>query len=524
MLRRILPTLLIVALISCAPKKDTNTTTKVDSVHPYSEPRFSDPASFERLKDHFSLLDQLFSDYARENHFPSIAYGLVVGNELVYSGATGVTNVSTNAPATTEHLYRIASMSKSFTAMAILKLRDEGKLSLADPVSKYVPEFAGSGTLTKDSGPITLLHLLTMSAGFPEDNPWGDRQLADADQELLDHVKGGVSFSNAPGLAYEYSNMGFALLGKTISNVSGQPYQKYITENIMAPIGMTHSKWEYTEVPNDDLALGYRWEDGTWKEEPMLHDGVYGAMGGLICSIEDFAKYVSLHLSAWPPRDEDEHGPVRRSSLREMHQPWRVNSMFPQATNRSGKPCPIVAGYGYGLGWRQDCNGTVRVAHSGGLPGFGSHWAIYPEYNIGIISFANHTYGAPGLPNMVALDTLIQLAGLKKRELPPSNILKQRRDEIVKFLPEWKEGDAAIFAENFYMDADLAHRQEEVRKIFTEAGDVLEVTNVIPENQLRGTFTIRGSKKDVKVFFTLTPEAAALVQQLDFSIEEKPTK
>ncbi len=502
----------------CSPKAQETPQLSQESTHPYAEPVFTDPGSFERMKNYFPVIDQLFADVAKKNHFPSIAYGIVVGDSLVYSGATGVANISTNMGASTHALYRIASMSKSFTAMAILKLRDEGSLSLGDPVTKYVPEFAGSGALTTDAGPITVLHLLTMSAGFPEDNPWGDRQLADADQDLLDQVKAGVSFSNVPGLAYEYSNMGFALLGRIISNVSGKPYQQYITENIMVPIGMTHSTWEYSEVSSDVLAPGYRWEDNTWKEEPLLHDGAYGAMGGLICSVEDFAKYVSLHLSAWPPRNGPDNGPVRRSTLREMHQPWRINAMFADAKNRRGEPCPVVGGYGYGLGWRQACNGTVRIAHSGGLPGYGSHWAIYPEYNIGVISFSNHTYGAPTTANMIALDTLIELAGLKKRELPPSSILLQRRDDIRSMLPTWTDEKKEILAENFYLDVDLAHRRAEVARIFSEAGDILDVTSVSPENQLRGAFVVHCSKRDVRVYFTLTPERNALIQQLDFEL------
>ena len=66
---------------------------------------------------------------------------------------------------------------------------------------------------------------------------------------------------------------------------------------------MNDSKWEYTEVPKEKFAPGYRWENEQWKEEPVLHDGIFGAMGGLICSSEDFSKYVAFHLSAWPPRD-----------------------------------------------------------------------------------------------------------------------------------------------------------------------------------------------------------------------------
>jgi hypothetical protein len=244
-------------------------------------------------------------------------------------------------------------------------------------------------------------------------------------------------------------------------------------------------------------------------------------MGGLICSIEDFSKYVALHLDAWPPRNTPESGPVKRSSIREMHQPWRFNNIFADAKTRSGELCPVAIGYGYGLGWRKDCNGLIRISHSGGLPGFGSEWRIYPDYGIGIVSFSNHTYGAPGLPNAIALDTLISIASLKPRVLSPSEILKQRQQEIVKLLPAWSEESLNIFAENFFMDESLKRRKIATQKIYEEVGSVLSVQEVHPENQLRGSFMIICEKKNLNIYFTLTPETEALIQQLDLEVVSK---
>jgi len=504
-------------LLACSPKSE-RPIQHVASKQVYSKPVL-DTASFKKMESAFPVLDKVYKDYMEKNHFPSIAFGVVANGKLVYSNSFGFIDVAKKTPSSAQSMYRIASMSKSFTAMAILKLRDEGKLSLADTVSKYIPEFAKAGSLTTDAQAINIQHLMTMAAGFPEDNPWGDRQLADTDEDLVGLVAQGISYSNAPGVAYEYSNLGFALLGKIIGNVSGKPYQQYITENIMKPIGMNDAKWEYNDVPANKLAHGYRWEDEQWKEEELLHDGSYGAMGGLICSIEDFAKYVSAHLAAWPPRNDEETGPVKRSSIREMHQPWRFNNIFSQNRNRMGEACPVAVGYGYGLNWRKDCTGTVRVAHSGGLPGFGSEWRIYPEYGLGVISFSNMTYGAPGPANSIALDTLIQLAGLKPRTLPPSDILKKRQQQIVETLKSWSDNQLGIFAENFFMDLSLDRWKANAKKIFDETGAIQSVGDVRPENQLRGSFTITCEKKSVEVFFTLTPEADPLVQQLDVWIK-----
>src|SRR5918995_2064792 len=91
---------------------------------------------------------------------------------------------------------------------------------------------------TADAPFITIRHLMTHGAGFPEDNPWGDRQLADTDKDLMDFIGKQISFSNPPGIAYEYSNLGFALQGKIITKVSGMPYQDYIKKHIWEPLGM----------------------------------------------------------------------------------------------------------------------------------------------------------------------------------------------------------------------------------------------------------------------------------------------
>ncbi len=510
---------LILFFLACTNKSPIDVK-PTSSTQAYSVPQWPDATAQERIKDAFPIIEEIYRVQMEKNHYPSIAFGVIANGQLVFSKGLGSINLETKSPSTTRSLYRVASMSKSFTAMAILQLRDAGKLNLLDPVAKYIPEINQAGALTTDAPLINIQHLLTMSAGFPEDNPWGDRQLADTDADLLQLIGKGISFSNVPGTTFEYSNLGFALLGKIITSVSGMPYQKYITENIMKPIGMTDSKWEYLEVPKDRLASGYRWEDNTWKEEALLHDGSYGAMGGLICSIEDYGKYVALHLNAWPARDDGETGPLKRSSIREMHQPWRLIDLFAEAKNRAGKDCPVVVGYGYGLGWRKDCEGKVRVAHSGGLPGFGSEWRILPEYGIGVVSFANLTYGAPGLANAMALDTLIQIAGLKPRILPPSEILKQRKDELIKVIKTWDDNQPDIFAENFFLDLSKENWKANTAKILLEAGPIISVTELKPENQMRATFSMVGEKQTIEIFFTLTPEAEARVQQLDVQIKE----
>lgn len=488
----------------------------------YQPPVFIDPDRMKIIEATFPAIEKIYREYAEKNHFPGLTFGLVVDGKLVYSGGTGYTDVAKKTPATPKSVFRIASMTKSITAMAILKLRDEGKLRLDDPVGQYIPDVAKLGYLTADAPPLTVRNLMTHSGGFPEDNPWGDRQLADTDADLLTFIKGGISFANVPGTTYEYSNLGFAMLGRIITNVSGKPYQQYITDNILKPLGLSHTEWEYTKVPASQLALGYRWLDGNWVEEPLLHDGSYGAMGGLITSIEDFSKYVSFHLAAWPPRNDTENAVLRRSSVREMHLPRTFSGFNPNFKFPGGRATPIVSHYAYGLGWTRDGDGREYVAHSGGLPGFGSQWRMMADYGISVIAFANLTYANIGTVNWAVLDALIT-AGLKPRSLPVSPILAQRKAELVSLLPDWKTGDSnPIFAENFFPDHAIDARRAAAQALFAKVGKVVRVGELVPENQLRGHFLIEGEQASVDVFFTLTPENPALIQQLDLT--EVPKK
>ncbi len=489
----------------------------------YQQPVFADTARLQKIMAAMPVIDGIFKDYATKSHYPGFAYGIVVDGKLVHTGYTGYDDIEKKAEVNSQSAFRIASMTKSFTAMAILKLRDEGKLKLDDPVYLYIPEMKNQPYPTRDAAPATIRELLSHAAGFPEDNPWGDRQLADSDAQMIAMIKKGLSFSNDPGGNYEYSNMGFAMLGYIIKKVSGKTYEQYINENILAPLGMKNTYWEYAKVPAPQLAHGYRWLNSNWVEQPLLHDGTYGAMGGMITTIEDFSKYVSFHLSAWPPNDSEETGPVKRSSVREMQQPWNISGFYPQNKYPSGRACPTVSAYCYGLGWTKDCEGRIMVAHTGGLPGFGSNWRILPDYGIGVISFANLTYANAGYINLEVLDTLITMAGLKPRQLVTSSILTQRRDELVRLLPNWNNAEATgIFAQNFFMDYFPDSLRKEATAIFNKAGKINAIKDVAPENGLRGSFIMEGENSNIQVSFTLTPENPPLIQA--YSIKEVAKK
>ena len=468
----------------------------------YDPPVFKEKERMQKMGEVLAEAHLYYEAAVSSNHLPGLAYGVVVDDSLLFFGGCGTSNIETGEPVTEHSLFRIASMSKSFTAMAILKLRDEGKLSLSDPASRYIPELEQLTYLTADASPVTIFNLLTMTAGFPEDNPWGDRFLDISDGALMEQVAEGISFSTIPSVQYEYSNLGFGLLGHIITQVSDLPFQEYITRNILHPLGMTSTFWEYSEVPEKLLAQGYRWEDERWVAEPMLHDGAFGAMGGLITSIEDFSKYVSYHLSAWPPRSDAEQGPVKRSTLREMH---RLNNPRYLSDPKwfGNDTRPMIQGYGYGL------------------PGFGSSYMFYPQHGIGIMAFSNLTYAGRIVKkvNYRVMKKLDDQDLFSPRTLPVSKILEYKKEQVAQLILSWDpELEKAIVAANFYMDISRERRMNEARQLLNQLGEIVATGPVIPENQLRGSFLLKGKEQNLRVYFTLTPEAEPRIQWLTLEL------
>lgn len=509
-------------IAGCTPQPATEKaplTTVSKSSTTYIPAEGQEQPSIQHIRAASEDIKLLMREHIAERKIPGVAYGVVMNNELIIADAIGLIDLEKQTASATDAVFRIASMSKSFTAMAILKLRDEGKLSLDDFAEDYIPEMRNLNYLTSDAPPIRIFNLLTMSAGFPEDNPWGDRQLDESDQMLMDLMNSGANFSSVTGLRYEYSNTGFALLGNIITRVSGMPYQDYITNNILQPLGMTNTYWEFDDAPADKLVLGYRWEDEQWKLEPMLHDGAFGAMGGLLTTIEDFSKYVSFHLSAWPPRSGPDNGPVRRSSLREMHNPTfaRLNT---RSTDINGEPCASMVAYGFGLRITKYCNGMVQVGHGGALPGFGSNYVFYPEYGVGIMAFGNRTYTGP-YPLRKIEQRLFGGDNLLPRKLPVSDILETRTAQVAELIQTWDPAlEKEILAENFFLDWSKEYRKSEIDKVLAQAGAITSIDPINNYNELRGRFEIQAENGTIEVFYTLTPEADPKVQRLDVRFVE----
>ncbi len=482
----------------------------------HAQNQFSDPQRRQKLAAAFPEIDRLFSSFMERLQPPGAVLGVVIDGELVWVKAAGVREKTNNAPVTADSVFRIASMTKSFTAMAILKLRDERKLTLDDPVAKYIPELAKLSYPTTDSPVLTIRHLLTHSEGFPEDNPWGDRQLAQSDDTMRAWLRAGIPFSTSPGTAFEYSNYGFAILGQIVAKVSGRPYPDYVRDNILRPLGMNASTFEQTSVSAQHIALGYRREGDTWKPEPILAHGSFGAMGGLWTNAHDLARYVAFLMSAFPPRDEVERGPIKRSSAREMQQAWRPS---PASAFRSTTDARLqlgVSAYGYGLGVSDDCRFGYVVGHGGGLPGYGSLMRWLPEHGVGLIGMSNQTYqGFNSLFNDV-LSALHRTGALQPRSVQPSQALLKAQADVSQLILKWDDNLAnRVAADNLFLDIAADVRSSRWKGFAERHGTCRPATSIKPENALRGEWRMTCDRGWLDVFITLAPTMPPKVQLIN---------
>ena len=475
---------------------------------------FQDPERRAKLLAALPEVEKAMAAHAAAKKFPASAVGLVIDGELVWSKGWGERAPGGAAP-DLDTVFRIASLTKSFTALAILRLRDDGKLVLEDPVAKWIPELAGMPKATADAPEITLRHLLTHSEGFPEDNPWGDRQLARSDAFLSAMAKAGIPFSHAPGVAFEYSNTGFALLGQVVARASGMRYRDYVDAKILRPLGMTSTYWEASAVPPGRLARGYRREGDALVEEPVLADGAFDSMGGLFSTVRDLARYTAYFLSAWPPRDDPDGGPVKRSSVREMQQAARFigASAKPPA---EGRPLTLsVTGYGYGLGVITSCSFRHVVTHGGGLPGFGSQMFWLPEHGVAFVGLANLTYAGWFAGIGDAVSALEKTGALKPRVPQPSPALRAAQSAVDGLYDRWDDAAFdALAAENLALDTPREKRRAAFAALAAKHG-ACKPGALEAENALRGSWTRACESGDIVLKVTLAPTRPPKVQVLE---------
>ena len=488
-------------------------------------PQTSPPpqAPMRSLDSVIPAIDAHFRQFMEAGHVPGLVYGIVRDGQLVHVGTMGVQDLEQRRPVTADSLFRIASMSKAFTALAILKLRDEGRVDLDSPVEAYVPELRGWRYPTSDSPRIRVRDLLSHTGGLVTDNPWGDRQQMLPEDAFTQMLRDGVPMSRSPGLAHEYSNFGYALLGRIITNVSGQPYDRYIREQIMLPLGMTSTVYEIGDSPLERRSIGYRWENDRFVREPDMPHGAFGAMGGVETSASDYARWTAFLLDAWPARDGPETGPIRRSSVRELAQGLNFIQTNERAGIAGGPVCRFASAYGMGMRVSQDCDLGLTVSHGGGYPGYGSHLLLVPNSGIGIFAFANRTYA--GSSRQTLLSALeLHRAGLARPR--PEAVSADLASAYALAGDMYRRGSVEAaqdrLAMNFLMDRSVANWARHLAGIREQTGECRTDSPVIADGAMAGYFEWECERAELRGYVLLAPTRPATIQQLEFMVLPRP--
>jgi CubicO group peptidase (beta-lactamase class C family) len=462
-----------------------------------------------------AALEPMFEKFMAENHIPGLAYGVVADGKLIQVRALGMQELANKTPVTADTVFRIASMSKQFAALATLKLRDAGKLDLDAPAETYLPELAKQHYATSDSPKIRVRDLLSHAAGFVTDDPWGDRQLDISPQDFSRIVAAGVPASRAPGMAYEYSNYGYALVGRVITNRAHSNYSDYIAASFFRPLGMTATVYDVARIPAGRRALGYRWENDTWREEPQLGPGEFGAMGGVATSANDYAKYVAWVLSAWPARDGAEDSILRRSSVREITRPQNYAAAL-SSTEPGG--CPRSLSYGFGVIPFQDCVLGIHFGHSGGLPGFGSNVLFMPDRGLAVFAFANRTYTPASRAVRDAANLLVKSGAFPARTPALSAGVQSMLDAALRV---YANGDVlserGALAMNVLLDRGATLRNAEIAALKEKVGSCSAAPPYSADTAMGGTFELACERGKVKLTLLLAPTTPASLQRLEFA-------
>jgi CubicO group peptidase (beta-lactamase class C family) len=359
---------------------------------------------------------RLVLEAQRAGRLPSVSAAVFRGEELAWSEAVGLADVEQGVKASPDTQYAVASITKTFTAVSVLQLRDAGKLDLEDPLSKHLPE-ATHGTLT-------LRRMLAHASGLQREPPgeiW-ETLTFPGEEELLRGLEEAEQVL-PPMAAWHYSNLAYALLGIVVARISGKAFRDHVQERLLGPLGLERTTWG----PGDGAALPYFVEpySDSVRREPVLELGGKGGESGLYSTVGDLARWGAFLC-------DPEESLLKASSVAEMHD---LNVMADANWTR-----------GWGLGIELSRRGErVFGGHTGGFPGFLSILAYSRRERIGAVVLTN----AGNWPNLNPTGLALAEAALEELapELEPWQPEESPPAEIAPLLGRWwSEGDESIFS------------------------------------------------------------------------------
>jgi CubicO group peptidase (beta-lactamase class C family) len=469
---------------------------------------------------------------------PSISYAVFDRSGVLFHRGIGEFQLDGRAPAE-QTIYRIASMSKSFCIAAVLVLRDRGLLSLDDRVSDLVPQFRDPVDEAGVVQPVTVRMLMSNSSGLPEDNGWADHELALPREDFLTVVEAGLGFAGRPGVGFQYSNVGFWLLGVIVEDLSGHGFEQFARETFLEPLGLAGTGYKPSDFADDGeggegIAHGFTSYDkgASWVSRPVVGGGIGACAASMFSTPPDIARWAAWLSSAFDPSNIDD-AILSRASRREMQ---RIHTVAPGAADRSAEPTLEAQGYGLGLYVEHDVRFGRFAQHSGGLPGWSSNMRWHLESGIGAVVFGNTN----GLKLSAAAAGLLRTV-LEARDEParrirlwPSTIEAARAvDAAVRGSGRILDAEVepTIFSPNLLGDVPAEVRDERIATAIAEIGGVLDAAATPPlDARLAGSvapahvaWTIPGRAGELECRIELTPTTPAMLQRVDVAVRTPTT-
>ena len=328
-----------------------------------------------------SIDARVSADFARDG-VGGMSVGVVSGSALVWSKHYGYAEAETKRVATNDTDYRIGSITKQFTALALMQLVEQGRMRVSDPIEKYVPEIKAVEGAPSGSSPITILQVGTMMSGLSREPGCQNHSVGPVSiwqKKVLDCLPQ-TKYQYEPGTQYLYSNIGYATLGVAIERAGGKPYIAQVTERIFTPLGMTRSSFEPTATVRRDLAHGYVRPNGGGAASRATPDaelegrGYRVPNGAIFSTITDLAKFVAWEL-----------GTSQATLLKKETQSANYDVVYSAATAGNN---PMASGYGLGfqLVRRGD---VVMLGHGGSTAGYHAAALFHRKSGLGVIVLRN---------------------------------------------------------------------------------------------------------------------------------------
>jgi len=333
------------------------------------------PASPPAVAAAFAAFDRFFDARLAEQGIVGASFVLLRDHRVAHARTFGVADLRSRRPVDAETIFHWASITKTFTAIGIMQLRDRGLLSLDDPIVAYVPELRQVYNPYGPMDAITLRMLMSHSAGFRNPTwPWGgDQDWHPFEPPGWAQVAAMLPYTKIefpPGSKYSYSNPGIIFLGRVLERLTGDDYEVYIDKNILKPLEMYRSFFDAAPYHlRRHRSHSYFWRNGAPVEARFDFDtGVTVSNGGLNAPLADMAKYMDF-LMGDPARQADYDGVLRRASLEEMWKPVVAVGRSEESPGGQMGLCFFLEQHG----------GLPFVAHSGSQNGFISHFYVHME-------------------------------------------------------------------------------------------------------------------------------------------------